>query len=104
MLLPPLFVSSKKKKGKQRKKIFKSLQSSNYQNVTVLAIIKHLEFEMFSCLPTMVMLAVNTFQSLMAPPLPFEIHSPGTGKGKIIKKYHARQEKEDSCFYNFFIL
>ena len=37
------------------------------QNVTVLAILECLEFKIFSCPPTMV--ADNTFQCSMAPPL-----------------------------------
>ena len=37
------------------------------ENVTVLAILEYLEFKSFSCYPTMV--AGNTFQCFMAPPL-----------------------------------
>ena len=54
---------SKKKNEKQRKR--KGCHQG--QNVTVLAILERLEFKNFSCRPTMV--ADNTFQCSMTPPL-----------------------------------
>ena len=68
----PLFCVAKRKKGKQgkkerfsKKKLLKGCHQG--QNITVLAILECLEFKNFSCQPTMV--AGNTFQGSMAPPL-----------------------------------
>ena len=67
---PPFFLRSKKKKGKQRekKKDFQSRKGCHQgQNVTVLAILERQEFKNISGRPTMV--ADNTCQCFMAPPL-----------------------------------
>ena len=69
---PPPFCLAKRKKGNQGKKERFSKQKllkgcHQGQNVTVLAILECLEFKKFSCRPTMV--AGNTFQCSMAPPL-----------------------------------
>ena len=69
-----LFLKSKakRKKGDKGKKERVSKQKllkgcHQGQNIIVLAILERLEFENFSCRPTMV--ADNTFQCSMAPPL-----------------------------------
>ena len=59
------FLRSKKKKGKQRGRLSK--QKLKGQNVTVLAILERLEFQIFYGRPTMV--AGNTCQCSMVPPL-----------------------------------
>ena len=69
---PPLFCVAKRKKGNQGKKERFSKQKllkgcHQGQNITVLAILECLEFKNFYCQPTMV--ADNTFQCSMAPPL-----------------------------------
>ena len=68
---PPLtFWSSKKgEKGKkERVSKQKPLKGCHQgQNIIVLAILERLEFENFSCRPTIV--ADNTFQGSIAPPL-----------------------------------
>ena len=78
--LPPTFLRSKKKKGKQREKRKTSKQKllkachQGGQNVTVLAILERLGFKNFSGRQTMV--ADNTCQCSIAPPLwnPNPIH------------------------------
>ena len=69
---PALFCIAKRKKGTKGKKerlskqkILKGCHQS--QNVTVLAILEHLEFKVFSGWPTMV--GDNICQCSMAPPL-----------------------------------
>ena len=69
---PPLFCVTKRKKGdkgkKERVSKHKLLKSCNQvQNIIVLTILECLEFENFSCRSTMV--ADNTFQCSMTPPL-----------------------------------
>ena len=66
------FFCSRKKKGNKVKKEKVSKQkllkgSHQGKNVTVLAILERLEFKHFPCPTTMV--AVDTFQYSMAPPL-----------------------------------
>ena len=68
----PTFLRSKKKKGRQRQKERVSRQKllkgcHQGQNVIALAILERLDFENFSCRPTLV--ANKTFQCSMAPPL-----------------------------------
>ena len=70
--MPSTFLRSKKKKRNKgtsemvsKQKLLKDCHQS--QNITVLAILELLEFENFSCQPTMV--AGNTFQCSMAPRL-----------------------------------
>ena len=68
----PLFCVAKRKKRNQGKKERFSKQKllkgcHQGQNVTVLAILECLEFKKFSSRPTMV--ADNTSQCFMAPPL-----------------------------------
>ena len=75
---PPLFWVANTKKGGKSKKEWVSKQKllkdcHQGQNI-VLVILKHLEFENFSCLPTMV--ADNTFHCSMAPPLWNPFHQP----------------------------
>ena len=74
----PLFYVTKRKKGdkgkKERASKQKLLKGCNHsQNIIILTILERLEFENFSCRPTMV--AENTFQCSMAPH--FEIHFAG---------------------------
>ena len=57
--------SKEKKRKVSKKKLLKDCHRS--QNVTVLIILERLEFKNFSCRPTMV--ANNTFQCSMPPPL-----------------------------------
>ena len=69
---PPTCLRSKRKRVKQRKKERVSKQKllkacHQVQNVTILGILERQEFKTFSCRPTMV--ADNTFQCSMAPPL-----------------------------------
>ena len=68
----PLFGVAKRKKGDKGKKERVSKQKllkgcHQGQNIIVLATPERLEFEKFSCRPIMV--ADNTFQCSMAPPL-----------------------------------
>ena len=68
----PFFCVAKRKKGekgkKERVRKQKLLKGCHQgQNVTVLAILKCLEFKIFSCRATMV--ADNAFQCSMVPPL-----------------------------------
>ena len=78
----PIFCVAKRKKGDKGKKERVSKQKllkgcHQSQNIIALAILERLEFENFSCQPTMV--TDNTFQCSM-PPLPFshfEIHFAG---------------------------
>ena len=70
--MQPIFLLSKKRKGKQRKKervseqkLIKDVHQGQY--ITVLAILECLEFKNFSCRPTM--MADNTFQCSMVPSL-----------------------------------
>ena len=67
---PSLFCVAKRKKGDKDKKERVSKQKllkgcHQGQNIIVLATLERLEFENFSCRPTMV--ANNTFQCSMAP-------------------------------------
>ena len=62
--LPPVFLHSKKKKGKQRKAI-KTLKAENIKRLSLRSKLKRLEFKNFSCQSTMV--AGNTSQCSMAP-------------------------------------
>ena len=71
-LLPSLFCVTKREKGNKgekerlsKQKLLKGCHQG--QNVTVLAILERLEFKKFSGRPTMV--APNTCQCSMAPPL-----------------------------------
>ena len=52
-----------KKDGVSKQKLLKGCHQG--QNITILTILERLEFENFSCRPTMV--ADNTFQCFMAP-------------------------------------
>ena len=68
----PLFCVTKRKKrnkGKKQRVLMQKLIKDCHQslNVTVLAILERLEFKNFSCRPTMI--ADNTFECFMAPPL-----------------------------------
>ena len=70
--LPPLVCVAKRKNGDKGKKERVSKQKLSKgchqgQNIIVLAILERLEFKNFSCRPTIV--ADNTFQCSMAPPL-----------------------------------
>ena len=70
--LPPLLCVAKRKNGDKGKKERVSKQKLSKgchqgQNIIVLAILERLEFKNFSCRPTIV--AGNTFQCSMAPPL-----------------------------------
>ena len=75
---PPLVCVAKKKgnKGKKervsKQKVLKGCHQS--QNVTVSVILDRPEFKKFSCRPNMV--ADNTFQCSMAPPLLNPFHRP----------------------------
>ena len=68
---PPTFLRTKKKVRKRKKervskqKLLKGCHQD--QNITVLAILERLEFENFSCWPTIV--ADSTFQCSMTSPL-----------------------------------
>ena len=78
-MAPLLFGMAKRKKGDKGKKERVSKQKllkgcHQGQNIIVLAILEHLEFENLSCQPAMV--SDNTFQCSMAPPH-FEIHFAG---------------------------
>ena len=75
---PPLFWVAKRKKGNKGKKERVSKQkllkgSHKGQNIIVLAILEHLEFENFSCQSTM--LADNSFQCSMG------LHFAGPANG-----------------------
>ena len=71
-MAPLLFGMAKRKKGDKGKKERVSKQKllkgcHQGQNIIVLAILEHLEFENLYCQPAMV--SDNTFQCSMAPPL-----------------------------------
>ena len=71
-MAPLLFWVKKRKDRKKEKKERVAMQNLSKgchegQNVTVLAILEHLEYKSFSCPLTVV--ADNTFQSSMAPTL-----------------------------------
>ena len=67
-LPPPTFLRSKKKKRENKENYWKLLKGCHQgQNITVLAILECLEFKNFSFRPTMV--ADNTFQCSMTPPV-----------------------------------
>ena len=78
-MAPPLFCVAKRKKGDKGKKerVSKQKLLKGYHQGIVLAILERLEFENFSCRPTMV--ADNTFQCSMPHPY-FEIHFAGPAK------------------------
>ena len=67
-----------KKERVSKQKLLKECHQG--QNIIVLVILERLEFENFSCWPTMV--ADNSFQCSMAPH--FEIHFAGPEYGKIM--------------------
>ena len=66
---PPTFLRRKKWNQKEKKVSKQKLLKGCHQGQTdtVLAILERLEFKIFSCRSTMV--AANTFQCSMAPPL-----------------------------------
>ena len=63
--LTTLFMENKGKRKVSKQNLLKVCHEG--QNVTVLAILERLEFKNFSCRPNMV--ADNTFQCSMAPPI-----------------------------------
>ena len=100
---PPYFCLRKRKKrgnGKKervsKQKLLKGCHQS--QNIIVLTIPERLEFENFSCQPTMV--ADNTFQcSIVSAPLPPPLSPPPTLKSIFTKYQRNRLKKRHSSLF-----